>query len=74
LPNPVQDKLRIESSENVSKVEIYDLTGKIQFSQKIDDKSITLDTDLIGLNENGMYLCKLWINNKSIVKKIVVLK
>lgn len=74
LPNPAQDKLSIESSENVSKVEIYDLTGKIQFSQKFEDKSITLDTDLIGLNESGMYLCKLWVNNKSIVKKIVILK
>jgi hypothetical protein len=74
LPNPAQDKLSIESSENVSKVEIYDLTGKIQFSQKFEDKSISLDTDLIGLNENGMYLCKLWVNNKSIVKKIVILK
>ena len=74
LPNPAQDKLSIESSEKVSKVEIYDLTGKIQFSQKIDDKSISLDTDLIGLNESGMYLCKLWVNNKSIVKKIVILK
>ncbi|MBK6499100.1 MAG: T9SS type A sorting domain-containing protein [Saprospiraceae bacterium] len=50
------------------------LQGKIQFSQKIDDKSISLDTDLIGLNESGMYLCKLWVNNKSIVKKIVILK
>ena len=68
------EELTDDEEEKVSKVEIYDLTGKIQFSQKFEDKTISLDTDLIGLNESGMYLCKLWVNNKSIVKKIVILK
>jgi hypothetical protein len=66
-PNPIQKNLYIQSFENISKVEIYNLLGKRVYS--IANQNIkTLD-----LNElnSGIYVIKMYTSVDTIFKKIV---
>ena len=66
-PNPVSDRLFVKSSlYNVEKVEIYSVLG-----QQI--KSIDKNTDQINVSElsNGVYLIKLYAEDRFAVKRFV---
>ena len=69
-PNPADDMLNISSSDNIKSLEIKDLLGRIVYSSlEINSKSISLNTSSFG---NNIYLLSFIINNKLVIKKIVI--
>ena len=65
-PNPVKDNLKIESSKNLHKLEIYDLKGKIFKSVNQGYNSI----DVNNLN-CGIYFLKVYTENQIFIEKII---
>jgi hypothetical protein len=69
-PNPVNDILNISSSDNIKSLEIKDLLGRIVYSSlDINSKSISLNTSNF---RNNVYLLSLIINDKLVIKKIII--
>lgn len=64
-PNPVQDILNIDTDEN-SLVKVYDVTGKIIFSNKIENNKINI-SHLIP----GLYTIQVISDKKLYVQKII---
>lgn len=68
-PNPFSDKIYIDSQENLSSIEITDLTGKIVSKEKFHFKNKQLNTS--GLTK-GVYILKIkTTTGKSFTQKIV---
>jgi hypothetical protein len=55
-PNPVSDKLTVETTEAVTNVEIYNLMGALVYSQKDNAKRIEIPT---GNLPSGTYFIRL---------------
>ena len=69
-PNPVNDILNISSSDNIKSLKVKDLLGRIIYSSlDINSKSISLNTSNF---RNNVYLLSLIINDKLIIKKIII--
>lgn len=69
-PNPVNDKLYIETEVKIENVAIYTITGVMVGQQTTENGQQTLTIDLSGLN-SGIYFVKINSDNGQIVKKIV---
>ncbi len=68
-PNPVLDKLTLQTEiECEYKLEIYDLTGKLIFSNKYNAQNINIDLSSF---ESGMYIVSISTDNERITKKIM---
>lgn len=65
-PNPVKDILYFDKKEAVSKIEVYDLAGRILSSNSV----IAHNIDLSFLSK-GNYLVKIYFAKGTVVKKIV---
>lgn len=52
-PNPVKDVLNIENIERNLPVKIYDMSGKLIFETKTDDKKVKIETSNL---QNGQYI------------------
>lgn len=65
-PNPTSDVLNIETKQNISKIEIYDLSGKLVKTANGKDKKVTVSQ----LNK-GMYLIKLYTETGVINSKFI---
>lgn len=70
FPNPVNDRFRINVTNNIviDKVEVYDITGQRVIT--IDNYNANSTINLSSL-ETGIYLSKIFSNGKSIVKKLI---
>lgn len=69
FPNPVTDKLYINSSENIDKVRIYDLQGKLVFEQNTGSTNIQLDlTEL----DSGIYNIKIYRQGVTQNTKLII--
>ena len=64
-PNPVINELKINSKEEIQKIEIYNLLGK-----KVLEKGNSSFINLTGLKSN-IYIVKIYSNTKSIMKRII---
>ena len=72
-PNPVIDILNLSfenNFENMFKVEIYDALGRLSFSQNKFSTGNKLSLNISEL-ERGIYILKLYNNNKISVKRII---
>ncbi len=65
-PNPTSDILNIETDQKISKIEVYDASGKLAISTNGKDKKVTVSN----LN-NGMYFIKLYTENGVINSKFI---
>ncbi|MCF8229030.1 MAG: T9SS type A sorting domain-containing protein [Bacteroidales bacterium] len=52
-PNPAKEYVIINTSQNNSKISIYDLTGKVHFKGLFIEKEVRIDLNFL---ENGFYL------------------
>lgn len=69
FPNPVKDLLNIECKENISKVEIYSITGAKHFERNGgNSESMNIPT---GDLPKGMLIVKVYCKNGIIEKKII---
>lgn len=65
-PNPTSDVLNIETKQTISKIEIFDLSGKLLKSESGKDKKIT-----VSQLAKGMYLIKLYTENGVVTSKFI---
>ena len=65
-PNPTSDILNIETKQTISKIEIFDLSGKLLKSENGKDKKVSVSQ----LNK-GMYLIKLYTENGVVNSKFM---
>ena len=54
-PNPAKDLVKINSSKLISKIDVFDVRGKLVSSKKYDDASISLNTEIL---TKGIYFVK----------------
>lgn len=69
-PNPVSDKLVIESQENICQITVYDIQGKQLRSSYFNNSERTeLDVSIL---QNGVYFIEIKaLNGNSIVRKVI---
>ena len=67
-PNPVSDKLTVETTEAVTNVEIYNLMGALVYSQKDNTKKIEIPT---GNLPSGTYFIRLTTRNVTETRRFV---
>jgi hypothetical protein len=75
-PNPAKNKFEIWSSEfreNETTMELFDLNGKKLLEKQIPAGTETVELDVSTL-VNGVYFCRLIIENKSVTKKLIIQK
>ncbi len=68
FPNPFSNKLSIKSSEVIESIEIKSILGQTIFSTAINSMTTEMETNEL---PEGIYLLKLKINGKFIVRRIV---
>ena len=57
-PNPNTGQLYISKPNDIEEVYIYDITGKLVFSQYAGEEKVTLDSQI-----NGMYIVRIKFKN-----------
>ena len=67
-PNPVNDRLYIETEVEIEKVEIYTITGVLVYNEQCTMNNLQLD--VTNLN-SGVYFVKVVTDNGEIVKRFV---
>jgi large repetitive protein len=67
-PNPATDKVKIQAGENITAVQVIDITGKIVKKQVCDDTVVFLDVDNLS---NGLYFIKVKMGERIKVKKLI---
>jgi len=68
-PNPVNNILNISSEEKIELISIYNITGKIIFEEKNSNNDYNINTSIF---KNGIYLIKIKLNNKTLIKRFIV--
>ncbi|MGB1040270.1 MAG: T9SS type A sorting domain-containing protein [Flavobacteriales bacterium] len=68
FPNPATDKVTFNSSENISSIELYSLTG-----QKVMTKNNSKTLDISSM-EKGIYIAKITTKNGSVASKKIIKK
>jgi hypothetical protein len=69
-PNPCEDRLHIASSNEISKLFIYDICGRLVESKpNLNSKAITLDCSQF---KTGLYLAHVYMGSKRTIHKIIV--
>ena len=66
FPNPAKDLVRIQTEENIDKVEVYSVIGK-KVHQQIKSTEINIQN-----LQSGLYLLKIYADSKVVTKKLVV--
>jgi hypothetical protein len=70
-PNPCEDILNIESTELLSRVEIYDMQGGLVYSGRLSGQNAEIDMSKLN---TGLYFVQLFLQNesKTVSRRIVV--
>lgn len=68
-PNPASNFIKINTSEKIDKLELYSTLGQIVLKQENSNKQ--LSTAQV---KPGLYLLKIFSNNKTVTKKILITK
>ncbi|MFD2940402.1 T9SS type A sorting domain-containing protein [Flavobacterium notoginsengisoli] len=67
-PNPVRDFYTISNNENITKIEIYNILGQIQYRNTYDKNNVEIDFTTL---QSGLYFAKIYVAEKSAIVKIV---
>ncbi|MBC7884475.1 MAG: T9SS type A sorting domain-containing protein [Saprospiraceae bacterium] len=76
-PNPVNQQLNItnETGEMISRCDVSNMQGQVVFSQSVQGyESLTFNTDDLGVHEDGVYLIRLVIGGKVIIRKLMIMQ
>ena len=71
MPNPTRDVVSVVSSYRMSRVVVYDLSGRAVVEQEAD--GITATVDVSGL-ASGTYIAAIYLPHGVVTKKLVVEK
>ncbi len=67
-PNPVTDKLQVESSITVQNIELYSIDGKVVYQSKPNTNNISISLNHL---KTGIYFLRVQTNNQLFTEKIV---
>lgn len=70
-PNPANDIINVDNlnyNNELYKVELTDALGQVVLSETTTSKKIILNDNL----KNGIYFLKVWLNNRQVVKRIII--
>jgi uncharacterized delta-60 repeat protein len=67
-PNPVKDYYSISNTENITKIELFNILGQLQYSNNYDKNNVEIDFTSL---QSGLYFAKIYADNKSAVIKII---
>jgi len=70
-PNPASETITVSSPEQFAGLNLifYDTNGKIVFESNIDENNATINISEL---ETGVYYIKIYFNNKTTIKKLIV--
>ena len=73
-PNPasVSSVININSDDDISQISIYDLSGRLISTKKINSNSVSLSTSSLGINATGMYFMQIHSNKGAESKKLII--
>ncbi|MFN2395044.1 MAG: fasciclin domain-containing protein [Bacteroidales bacterium] len=69
FPNPVSNTLYVENSELINELRIYDLTGRLVFSQVVNDNNTSVNVSMF---KTGVYIMQVMTDNGVASKKFNV--
>ena len=69
-PNPVQDRLYIETLTQIQSIEVYDIYGRVQNLRNSETQKLRNSIDVSDLN-SGIYFVKVKTEEGNIVKRII---
>lgn len=72
FPNPSNDKLTINSNQDIANINVFDITGKAVHNKEFTNKLNQTEIDLSALN-NGIYFIAVQSSNGEISKNKIVL-
>lgn len=68
-PNPASDFVKINVSQSIDVVMVYDVIGKKVFEELVNSNSYLMKTSFLS---SGLYFFKIITNNKAIIKQIMI--
>ncbi|MGK0412642.1 MAG: hypothetical protein ACJA1B_000840 [Polaribacter sp.] len=68
FPNPTNDQIKIQGSQVVDEVSIYNVFGKLVYTDAADSSNLLIDMSTLS---SGAYLLKISSNNTSMNRKII---
>lgn len=69
FPNPATDQIQVQSDEQIDELSIYDVTGKLVFTQQTPAINETVDVSNL---QSGLYILQARIGDKISVEKLMV--
>ncbi len=69
-PNPANDKVYIETEDEIEEIVVYDVYGRIQNLRNSETQKLSNSVDVADLN-SGIYFVKVKTENGNVVKRIV---
>ncbi|MDR0835542.1 MAG: T9SS type A sorting domain-containing protein, partial [Tannerella sp.] len=73
FPNPVENELFIRSEQQIEKVVILDISGRVVVSTGLTTVGVTEHSQSINVSHlpKGLYFVKIFAGNQSITNKII---
>ncbi len=68
FPNPVKDYYSVSNTENITKIELFNILGQLQFSNTYSKSDVKIDFTSL---QSGLYFAKIYADDKSAVIKII---
>jgi hypothetical protein len=68
-PNPANEIVNIKATGNINNLEIRDVVGRVVYTSKINQRSLTINTSNFS---NNIYFVRCLIDNKLIIKKFTI--
>lgn len=70
-PNPFRDYIYINIDEEIQKIELFDLTGRLVFKRSATEISNHIKISLSEINTKGVYIAKVTTSNNSFTKYVI---
>jgi hypothetical protein len=70
-PSPFDDRVTFSTNEPISKIEVYDLTGRMIAQPQFSNATGETVIDLSEIAQSGTYFLKIYAAGKTVIKKIV---
>ncbi|AWK05930.1 hypothetical protein HYN56_17540 [Flavobacterium crocinum] len=67
-PNPVKDFYSVSNTENITKIEIYNILGQLLSNKNYDKNKIEIDFTTL---QSGLYFTKIYAGDKSSIIKVI---
>jgi hypothetical protein len=68
-PNPANNEITVSSDENLAKVTIYDVTGKVMYTSNDINANSTVNVSTFS---RGIYMVEVMTDNKVSVKRLIL--